>query len=267
MPGEIVEAAGAAATAVYVLKQLFGPSLDAIGKDIDRQRAIGWQKIVDRATAKTPSLEDGKAANLRVARDVLWNGAFTDDEICAEYFGGILAACRSEDGNDDSAMQFVDCIKGMSSKQLHLHYVIYRSLQNMLIGDGKQINPGQEAELLAVPICFQTVELMQLGINPPVDLTVLHRQGLIRSWQTASQQHADGKHGIHFCTVTATTFGVILYAIAMNRLSDWANLTVAAFEGNDAIQTPKHYAYNPGKLLELMMARAQSLQDSDERGG
>lgn len=267
MAGEIVEAAGGAAAAAYVLKQLFGPSLDAIGKDIDRRRAVGWQKIVDRATAKTPSLEDGKAANMRVARDILWNGAFTDDEICAEYFGGILAACRSEDGKDDSAMQFVDCIKGMSSKQLHLHYVIYRSLQDMLIAEHKHINPGQEAELIGVPICFQTVELMQLGINPPVDLTVLHRQGLVRDWQSAAQQHADGKHGIHFCTVTATTFGVILYAIAMNRLNDWANLTVASFEGNDAIQMPKSYAANPAKLLELLMARAQAIRDSDERGG
>jgi len=52
------------------------------------------------------NLEDGKAANLRVTRDVIWNGAVTDDEVCAEYFGGILAASRTEDGKDDSAIQF-----------------------------------------------------------------------------------------------------------------------------------------------------------------
>ena len=55
---------------------------------------------------------------------MIWNGAVTDDEVCAEYFGGILAASRTEDGKDDSAIQFVDCIKAMSAKQLHLHYAI-----------------------------------------------------------------------------------------------------------------------------------------------
>ena len=51
--------------------------------------------------------DDGKQANLGVSRDVLWNGAFSTESICAEYFGGILASSRSEDGKDDSAIPFV----------------------------------------------------------------------------------------------------------------------------------------------------------------
>jgi hypothetical protein len=59
----------------------------------------------------------------------------------------------------------------------------------------------------------------------------------------------------------------LLYAIAMNQLKDCLNITVAAFEGNDAIAMPTHFAGTPVKLLELMMARAPSSQDSEDLGG
>jgi hypothetical protein len=68
-----------------------------------------------------------------VARDVLWNGALTNDEVCAEYFGGILASSRSEDGSDDGVIYYVDVIKSLSSKQLKLHYVIYNSFNKLWV--------------------------------------------------------------------------------------------------------------------------------------
>jgi len=57
---------------------------------------------------KIPNPHDGKRANQRVTRDALWNGAFTDDEVCAEYFGGILASSRTEESKDDDAIEFVE---------------------------------------------------------------------------------------------------------------------------------------------------------------
>ena len=39
-------------------------------------------KIKGRAAEKVDDLKDGKSANLRAARDVLWNGAFSESEFC-----------------------------------------------------------------------------------------------------------------------------------------------------------------------------------------
>jgi len=264
MASEIIGlGAASVGAATYLAKQVLGPTLTSMGNDLEKVWAIGRQRIIERAAAKTPNLDDGKTANLRVTRDVIWNGAVTDDEVCAEYFGGILAACRSEDGQDDSAMQFVDCIKSMSAKQLHLHYAIYRSLQVIWIRDGKQLNPGQQAELAATTITFPVHELVSLGIDPTVDLTVLKRQSLIDTWKVDLHLHSDGNHGFLYAQASPSTFGVLLYAIAMNRLKEWSSMPVLQFDGNEAIATPLHFDPTPEKLFGLLMKH----QDNEELGG
>ena len=268
MASEIISlGAASVGAATYLAKQVLGPTLTSMGTDLEKVWAIGRQKIIERAAAKTPNLDDGKTANLRVTRDVIWNGAVTDDEVCAEYFGGILAACRSEDGKDDSAMQFIDCIKGMSAKQLHLHYSIYRSLQQLWLRDGKQLNPGQQAELGAMTITFALHETTGLGIDATLDLTVLNRQKLIDTWKVDMHRHSDGKHGFLYAQASPTTFGVVLYAVAMNRLKDWSNMPTTAFDGNDAIATPSHFESTPEKFLEMLMRRQGNSQTSEELGG
>ena len=122
----------------WALKRLLGPTFDLIGQDLSRLYAKGRDRIVRAAKRKTPDLDDGKAANLRVARDVLWNGAFADDEVCAEYFGGLLAGSRSEDGKDDRGLPFVDIVRSLSSSQLRLHYVLCHALSNVLVDERKE---------------------------------------------------------------------------------------------------------------------------------
>ena len=112
---EIVVTAGIA-SAAYVVQQLFGKTLAEMGDDLNKIYKANRDKLLSKAAAKVVDPNDGAKPNLRVARDVIWNGAVTDDEVCAEYFGGILAASRSDDGKDDSALIFVDCIKALSSK-------------------------------------------------------------------------------------------------------------------------------------------------------
>lgn len=120
----------------WVLKKLLGPVLDEIGPDLAKLYAAGRNKIVEAAKRKTPNLEnDKKFANLRVARDVFWNGSFSDNEVSAEYFGGILAASRSSDGKDDSMIFYLDIIKSLSSTQLKLHHTIYRALNELMTSD------------------------------------------------------------------------------------------------------------------------------------
>lgn len=96
MPGEEILLPTAIAVGGYLGNKLFGTALATMGDDINKLYVRGRDKIVDAATKKIDDPEDGKTVNLRAARDVLWNGAITEDEVCAEYFGGMLAAARSE---------------------------------------------------------------------------------------------------------------------------------------------------------------------------
>ena len=130
----------------WALQRAFGPVLSEIGEDLKKLYAIGRDSILAAGYKKIANPEDGKKANLRVTRDVFWNGAFTDDAICAEYFGGVLAASRSNDGHDDSAIQYVSVIKSLSSSQLRLHYFIYSGLNRILYQLSKSVNVAQGSE-------------------------------------------------------------------------------------------------------------------------
>src|SRR5688572_11934981 len=86
----------------WALKKVLGPVLAELGDDARNLYKLGRDKLVQAALRKLKNPDSGERANLRVAKDVLWNGSFTDEQICAEYFGGILAASRSADGKDDT---------------------------------------------------------------------------------------------------------------------------------------------------------------------
>ena len=207
---EVIIGAGLAASA-YVAQQLFGKTLAEMGDDLNKVYKANRDKLLVKAAKKVVNPEDGAVPNLRVARDVIWNGAVTDDEVCSEYFGGILAASRSVDGKDDSALIYVDCIKALSAKQLHLHFVIYNSIHNLLLKENKKINPGMESELQKVFVWFSGIELQNvLAINISIDLNVLHRQGLLKSYET--DNHVVGEKSLYYTKVEPTTFGVLLYA-------------------------------------------------------
>lgn len=228
MPDDITVTTIVYGTAAFVANKLFGSTLDTIGGDLNSAYKTGRDKLLAKAAAKVVDPGDGKSPNLRVARDVLWNGAITDNEVCAEYFGGILAASRSGDGSDDSALHYLDVIKSLSAKQLHLHYCIYRAIQKRFIADESQINVGLQSELARHSIFMSTRELDGLGMAPVDDLTILARTGILASW-TTSFHKVDEERGIPYLSCGPTTFGCMLYAIAFNRFADWRKFSTLDF--------------------------------------
>jgi hypothetical protein len=164
----------------WALQRLFGPTFDAIGGDLQNVYKAAINGILNAALRKTPNVEDGKTANVRVAHGVLTGGAFSDSEICAEYFGGILASSRTDEGQDDDAIQFVEVTKSLSSRQLHLHYAIYNRLNKLLVTNETQVNVGMSSELDAHRAWFSTIELGSLlKLQVATDLNILFKQGLI----------------------------------------------------------------------------------------
>lgn len=240
-----------AGTIGYLGKQLLGKTFDVISSDIAELYKSGRDKISQKALEKIKNKDDNKSANLRVARDVFLNGSFTDEAICAEYFGGILASSRSDDGKDDSGIYYVDIIKSLSSKQLMLHYAIYSVLNTMFVSNPEKskLNPGQESELQNEEIFLSTNELQSLtGGDLGLDLHALHAKGLIGYFQTDFYSLKNGNK-LPNLKIQAKSLGIQLYAVAHNRLEEWRNFSTVHFGEFNDIKQPKFYGKDINDLL------------------
>ncbi len=242
------EIAVTAAIAVggYVGTKLFGTALATMGDDINKLYVKGRDKIIEIATKKVENPEDGKKVNIRAARDVLWNGAITEDEVCAEYFGGMLAAARSEDGKDDAVVHYVDTIKAMSARQLELHYVIYKAWQSLLNAEAKVVNVGQSSDVQSRHVVMAGLELTNRKLPYDRDLTVLHRLGLVNQYKY--DVHKVGDKVMPFVDVTPTTFGVMLFAVAHNKIDSWRSFPKEQYQSAAGIKSVALFGESLEKL-------------------
>lgn len=224
----------------WAIQKAFGPALEEIGEDFRKLYKYGRDNIVLRAYRKIQDTEDGLESNIRVTRDVLWNGALSHDDVCAEYFGGVLAASRSEGGEDDSAINYIDTIKSMSSSQLRLHYFINREINKRMAGSEGDINVGIDTEIVKFEIFFAVKELRSLGVEPATDANILHRLGLLSGYKTSTARIDDSLNNLRlpYFSATITSYSAILYSVAHNRLGDWLQFSTVDFGDFPDIATP-----------------------------
>ena len=233
----------------WALQKTLGPVLAEIGDDLKRLYAKGRDKIIDKAYKKIEDPNDGKSANLRVAYVALTSGVCTYYNICAEYFGGFLASSRTIDGKNDDSIQLLDTIKSLSSKQLHLHYVLYSAINRLLVARSETINAGQSREIQAKKTWFSSVELLGLGLKIDTDFNILHRQGLIESYEVGQHQF-DSSRVLPFSSVSPTTYGVLLYAVAHNKYDRWREFSVELFPEFEGIRLPAFFALSIEGLMD-----------------
>lgn len=228
------------ASGLMAAKAILGPTFNEIGEDLRKLYAVGRDKIIDAAYRKLSDPNDGKKANLRVVRDTLWNGAFSDDEICAEYFGGVLAGSRSEDGRDDTNIQFVSTIKSMSSSQLRLHYFVYARLNQLLVQSNKRVNVADSTQIQSKKVFFLTGEISDLNVQIETDLVALLQRGLVHGFRYESKEV--DKLQIPYFYVQPNTSGVVLFAVAHAKLRHWRLFDQEKFPPFEGVRLPKYFA-------------------------
>jgi hypothetical protein len=257
----VVIAAGA-----WFGNKLLGPTAEIIGVDLKQLYEKGKDKIVANAIRKTKDIESAGQTNLRVSRDVFWNGSFTDESICAEYFGGILAASRSVDGKDDTGVFYVDIIKSLSSGQLKVHYILYRILNKILLNDEtkKDLNPGQESELqqLRVYIPQKMGLLEQLGREDlGAILHGLHSKKLIGDFESNNFKLENGT-AVPYVRFVPTALGIQLFAIANNMFPEWRKFSSLDFGDFPDISLPPYYGKSMDLILEQAGLNVKTSQDN-----
>ncbi|HMK59924.1 MAG TPA: hypothetical protein VK452_02120 [Dissulfurispiraceae bacterium] len=112
-----------------ILNKLLGPTVEYLGEkteglvkkcdiNLDRLFLKAYKKLGARA-------EQPGAVNPRVLKQVVDEGRFIEDDLVAEYYGGVLAGSKSAMGDDDRGIYYLSLIKGLSAFQLRLHYSTY----------------------------------------------------------------------------------------------------------------------------------------------
>lgn len=118
-----------------LLNKLLGPSAEYVGgevKGLVQKCNVNLDRIFVKAKDKLGSrLDAAGGVNPRILKHVIDEGRFCEDELTAEYYGGVLASSKSENGRDDRGVTLLATIKSLSVYQLRFHYVFYRLVNNL----------------------------------------------------------------------------------------------------------------------------------------
>lgn len=161
-PGTGLAILGSGIGSAKIIEKILGPTADYIGEglqDFTEKRVNNVKRIFDVAHKQLGERieEDGKVPP-RVLKGVLEEGSFVEDELSAQYFGGVLAASRSDLENDDRGTSFISIITKLSSFQLHLHFVVYSIVRKQFLEKRLNIALGKHRRKLRTYIDLFSLE-------------------------------------------------------------------------------------------------------------
>jgi len=123
-----------------LVQKLLGPTAEYIGEGIQawaERRTNNVRRIIEKATRKLGAdLDKSGAVPPKVLRGILSEGSFCDDELSAEYFGGVLAASRSDVERDDRGATLIAQLSRLSTYQIRTHYILYSILRKVYKDSG-----------------------------------------------------------------------------------------------------------------------------------
>lgn len=155
---EPVTTVGLGAIAAYLAKdgiaKLLGPTAEYLGdglRDLTQRRIESIGRIFLNASKKLGShLEEPGQVPPRILRTVVNEGSYFEDPVALEYFGGVLASSRTEDGRDDRGARLVKMIENLSSYQIRTHYLLYSTIASLFSGSGKTLALSEDRAQLEV---------------------------------------------------------------------------------------------------------------------
>jgi len=247
---EPVTTVGTAAVVAYLSKdgvaKLLGPTADYLGGELkeliarsQKNVASVFSKAERKAAAK---LDQPGAVNPRVFKHVIDEARFCENELMAEYFGGILASARTDEGVDDRGVYYAQIAKSLSVYQLRCHYLFYYVMWFLAKGLKLNLNDGDDRQKLTVVIPASVYEkTFSVSPNQKETAIVSHalaglvREGLIQDSFQFSSPDALLKVGVNVKTyaflVSPTIPGLELFLWAHGKgdepLSEFLDLDLA----------------------------------------
>lgn len=231
---------GSAVGGAKIVEKILGPTSEYLGSGLrtwTEKRVQNVAAIFNKAQHKLGSdINREGSVPPKVLKEILDEGSFCDNELTAEYFGGILASSRSPNGRDDRGATYLRLTAELSTYQIRFHYICYFWWRHLYVGSGLRPTFGDELRKmwLFLPYLF-LLPAMEFGASePPLDILLHCTSGLARAglieidlWGTPEHINTFGKArgwtevttgGI---TVCPTQFGIdfFLWAIGAGSVS------------------------------------------------
>jgi len=138
------------------ISKLLGPTSDYLGNSLKLWTEKGlknissiFQSAINKLGRK---IDNNGGVPAKVLKIIINEGAFCEDALQAEYFGGILASSRSDISRDDRGVYFASLVSRMSSYQIRTHYILYHTLKNSFNGQEIPFENGIEMSMRRVSV-------------------------------------------------------------------------------------------------------------------
>lgn len=185
----VVVAATGMSGGMLVARKVLGGSLDQVGAALERWTELRLQnvgRVIDKAAAKLPDEAAGEI-HPRVAISVLEQASWCDDELMAEYLGGVMAGSHTSDGTDDRGVTFSSLIPRLSTVQVKTHYLFYRAIRETFLGTDMPLSTKQTLARIFVSAASYARNLNLVTIDEVSEtgvhsLSGLGREGLLTAW-------------------------------------------------------------------------------------
>lgn len=139
-----------------IFVKILGPTADYLGgelREFAQARINNLNKITEKAAKYLgDQINQPGSVPPRVIKEIIENGTLNNEELSAEYYGGILASSRSEVPRDDRSVPILDLIKSLSNYQIRTHYVIYQIIRKEFLNSGLSISSEANFFKIFIPI-------------------------------------------------------------------------------------------------------------------
>jgi hypothetical protein len=141
----------------------------------------------------------------KVLKNVLEEGYFSEDQLAAEYFGGVLASSRTTNSRDDRGATFIKLVSRLSVYQLRMHHIFYATVRKRHSGTSANIfQQSDRKSTLKTFVGFSAfVKGLDLQQGEAVDTLLPHilsgliREGLIEDdFAWGSAEHIKKSKGL-----------------------------------------------------------------------
>lgn len=131
-----------------LIGQFLGPTADYFGEGLKNYSKKGCEnvsRVFDIAIRNIGRrIENPGQVPPKVLKEVLNGGFFCDDQLTAEYLGGVLASSRTEIGRDDRGAAIAGLIGRLSAYQIRCHYLMYAGFHKEFEGEDGNLGLSSE---------------------------------------------------------------------------------------------------------------------------
>jgi hypothetical protein len=193
---------GSAIGGAKIVEKLLGLTADYVGiglRSWAEKRVQNASRIFEKAAEKLgDKIDEPGSVPPRVLKEVLDEGSYCDDELTAEYFGGVLASSRSGTSRDDRAASYLKLTSELSVYQIRFHYVSYTAWRTLFAGSGLRPNFGEDLHKmwLFLPASFLMVA-MDFASDEPATNILMHCTSGLKRLDLIDQSHWGGPEHVN----------------------------------------------------------------------